>query len=162
MPPFNPQETTGMPINLTDDTRRPGYSKPVGDPNISTTEEGQDNLSDVGTDELPGGDGKRDPISEEVTADRVETIQSLGIGPRDPYPTGNPPTTERGASKNPSSKTPNEGAQGINDYTVVQGEQPPSGLPRSEPLKEDGSSDGGDPDEDVVRDEGRPSWYVPA
>lgn len=30
-------------------------------------------------------------MTEEVPAERAETIQEQGIGPKDPYPTGNPP-----------------------------------------------------------------------
>lgn len=49
-------------------------------------------------------------MTEEVQADRAETIQEQGIGPKDPYPTGSPPDP-----KAPSSGPNQYGEQKIKD-----------------------------------------------
>lgn len=57
-------------------------------------------------------------MTPEVEPEVVETIQAQGIGPRDPYPTGDPPDAEEGFTRihgyrRDLSDTPNQGTQGI-------------------------------------------------
>jgi len=54
------------------------------------------------------GDG---PMTDEVWPERVKTIKEEGIGPRTPYPTGNPPDPDQKRKV----KVPNEGAQPVKD-----------------------------------------------
>lgn len=42
-------------------------------------------------------------MTEEVQASRAETVQEQGIGPRDPYPVGNPPDPTKPDPNNPNS-----------------------------------------------------------
>lgn len=49
-------------------------------------------------------------MTEEVQSDRATTVQEQGIGPRDPYPTGNPPDPTA-----PSSGPNQYGEQKIKD-----------------------------------------------
>lgn len=46
--------------------------------------------------------------TEEKHPEKVETIQEQGIGPRDPYPTGNPP-----AQPGPDDDGPNQGTHAV-------------------------------------------------
>ena len=57
-------------------------------------------------------------MTPEVQPEVVETIQAQGIGPRDPYPTGDPPNAEEGFTrihgyKRDLEDTPNQGVQGV-------------------------------------------------
>lgn len=56
--------------------------------------------------DVPESDPKQ--LTEEKHPEKVETIQDQGIGPRDPYPTGNPPAQPGGKDGGP-----NEGTQAV-------------------------------------------------
>lgn len=50
------------------------------------------------TDDTPeeGLPGKTDGPNKTVEPEKVETVEDQGIGPQDPYPTGNPPPPKEG------------------------------------------------------------------
>jgi len=64
---------------------------------ISTTEDGEDDLADSRPQELENTPANSAHTSsatfrQDVHQQRVTRVdEDLGIGPRDPYPTGNPP-----------------------------------------------------------------------
>jgi hypothetical protein len=79
-------------MSKTKDDKSTATTKPSGAPDVSVTPEGEDDLKDVSTSELPDYEGTPAvQMTEEIWPDRVVTIQEQGIGPKDPYPTGDPP-----------------------------------------------------------------------
>jgi hypothetical protein len=89
----NRDQDPGHPANTTQPSTDPGQPRPRAEqfnvpPEDLLTEQEKDVVGTGGTD-VTAGVGPVAP--SEHTSGPVETIEDQGIGPRTPYPTGNPP-----------------------------------------------------------------------
>jgi hypothetical protein len=130
----NPTQDPNHPSNKTLSPERPqvarspaeAFNVPVDQ--LMTTQE-SDRSSNV------PGVGPATPA--EVSPGPVETIQDQGIGPRTPYPTGDPPPPSE-------SLTRGQGIKGVTDKPVTKPEEAkgPGGAARRTPVEEPQSRSG--------------------
>ena len=111
----NPQQDPNHPLNKTqaqdpNAPRADNIAGPVYAADNLRTEQEKDTASDV--------PGVGPALPPEVEPEPIETIQEQGIGPRTPYPTGNPPPVHEGVTR----------SQGINkgrdDRSVPKPDKP--------------------------------------
>ena len=92
---------------------------PPATPAQTDTVPPEDLLTEQEQDVVDGGNGVGPmPLSEATVP--VDTMEDLGIGPKDPYPTGNPPTADAETTRAQAVKDrpPKSGP----DKTVRKGE----------------------------------------